>query len=234
MLAYILGSISYDSDDFRRTTENLTYKSADQIKKSQWRGRIALVNDQNKREVPPLPEVDFATLPNSPENFAEVVWGWRHNWFGNNFRNEIYDPTMKDGWKYRARGVYQLVGREQFEKASGWLGRTSPIFDKSLLVSEPDALWNRTVSARVAFAHFIYWKSPRDRASDGDARTKARRERGLFSKSLAEVLAEHRADFRSARLNQIDMGSGDEAELNDVEARSKMFRDCIKDAPLKP
>jgi predicted chitinase len=223
MLAYVLGSISYDSDDFRRTSENLSYKTGPQILKSPWRSRIKSINEFRKKQVPPVGEVDLNNLINNPEGFAELVWGWEGNHFGNNWRSGIYDPTMKDGWKFRSRGIYQIVGREQFEQESSWLKQTNARLDDNLLVDQPDALWNRTISAKVALSHFLHWKSP-GITEVKDDRTKQRLESSLVGKTLSAVLSEHAGDFKLARLNQTDMGVG---ELEKVVRRSEMFRGCL-------
>jgi predicted chitinase len=223
MLAYILGSLSYDSDDFRRTSENLTYRTVPQILKSAWRYRIKSINEFRSKKTPPVGDVDLGGLVNNPEGFAELVWGWEGNYFGNNWRSGIYDPTMKDGWRFRSRGIYQIVGREQFEQESSWLKQTNPRLDDKLLVDQPDALWNRTISAKVAFAHFIHWMSP-EIIEANDDRTKLRQQFGLAQKTLSMVLSEHAGDFKMARLNQTDMSAD---ELATVVRRSEMFRACM-------
>jgi hypothetical protein len=131
---------------------------------------------------------------------------------------------MHDGWTFRERGIYQKVGREQYGEASTWVGLDDPNFAIDLL-QEPDAISNRVVSARVAFAHFLNSKSPL--ATGTDARSMLRRSRDLQDKTLREVLVDRPKDFEDARLNQTDMGDGSKQELAEVVERSEMFSDCI-------
>jgi predicted chitinase len=226
MLAYVLGSLSYDSNDFRRTSENLTYKTAPQILKSAWRSRIKTINEFRGTKVPPLGDVDLTSVINNPEGFAELVWGWEKNYFGNNWKSNVYDPTMKDGWNYRSRGIYQIIGREQFEQESVWLKKTNPRLDDNLLIDQPDALSNRTIAAKVAFAHFLNWSSP-PIVEAKDERAKLRQQSGLAQKTLSDVLSEHGGDFKLARLNQTDM---DLDEIDKVVRRSEMFQTCMKNS----
>jgi predicted chitinase len=207
-LAYILGAVSYDSNDFSRTTENLTFKTADLIR-STWPGRIKEINDHRKQKTPPLPEVDLEKMTNNPEDLANLVWGWEGNWFGNNKAPDgSYHVEMKDGWKYRPRGIYQIIGREQFRDHSRWVNQASPPLGIDLL-EEPDALLNRTVSAKVAFAHFI------------NARLRG-------GQRLAEFLRDHPGDFAEVRRRQADMHDGTDEGL--VAERGRMFLACIQKA----
>jgi predicted chitinase len=215
ILAYVLGSISYDSDDFRRTSDNLTYKSVDQIKKSAWRSRIERVNRDHANAVPPIPEVDLAKLANNPEMFAETVWGWNKNWFGNNFSTDgAWTPDAGEGWKYRSRGIYQIVGREQYDNESQWLKLGNPELVGMLPVDHPDVVHNRTMSAKIAFSHFSNWKQ------------------GPLRKTLLEVLATNPGDFKLARRNQNDMGDGEDGD--EIVARTVVFQQCLANAKPKP
>ena len=87
------------------------------------------------------------------------MWGWERNSFGNNRTADgKYDPTMGQGWKYRERGIYQLIGYTQYAEDAKWLKEDDPSFTIDIR-EEPDALSNPTVSARVAFARFAHWRS---------------------------------------------------------------------------
>lgn len=230
-LAYILGSLSYDSNDFRRLSENVTFKSAEQIRNSGWKNRIKEIDAKRKLKDPASVDVDLSQFTNSPEKFAELVWGWEDNWFGNNKRGTTYQPDLKEGWKYRTRGVYHIVGREQYLQEDVWLRKENPRIDLNLLENEPDSLFNSAISAKVAFSHFMNWRSPRlptaPRADD--LRTLFRKEHGLERKTVADVLSAHPGKFAMARANQTDMG--DERKI--VTERSEMFQRCIEASPRR-
>jgi predicted chitinase len=226
-LAYILGSISFDSDDFRRTTDNLSFKSVDEIPPS-WKAEIAMINRKRANAQPPVPQIDISSLLNNPKRFAEVVWGWEGNVFGNNIGNDgKYDGSIGDGWRYRERGIYQQIGYEQYSDDAKWLSQDDPSFTIDVL-HQPDAMSNPTVSARVAFAHFMNWTS--NGARGRDQRSAQRRSRDLMNMKLVDVFKKYPGDFAAARLNQTDMGDGGPGDLESVSVRSNMFRSCIDKA----
>ena len=227
MLAYILGSVSHDSSDFRRTTDNLSFSSVARLWRT-WGPTIERINDKRANMTPPGEHVDPGTLLNNPKGLAELVWGWEGNHFGNNFRNGQYDKSLMEGAKYRERGIYQKVGRDQYVEAAQWLKADDAEFPIDI-VSNPEALSNRTVSARAAFSHFVHWKSPPSGSSTGPSA--ARIVRGLKDMTLADVFAKYPGDFEAARLNQSDMA--EPGDLDDVKARSEMFRGCIQQSLVK-
>jgi predicted chitinase len=230
-LAYVLGSLSYDSNDFRRLTENLTFKSAAQIRSSRWASRINEINTKRRQADPASIDVDLNQYTNSPEKLAELVWGWEGNQFDNNQRGKDFLPALKEGWKYRARGVYQIVGREQYKNEDARLQRDNRSIEADLLVRNPDALWNRAIAARVAFSHFLNWRSETAPATPkpDDERSIFRKANGLERKTLAGVLSERPGEFAFARANQTDMGQ--HRDRNIVAQRSKMFQHCIETSP---
>lgn len=231
VLAYVLGSLSYDSNDFRRLTENVTFKSASQIEASPWWSRIQRINKIRKDANPSAQDVDVSTLINKPEDLAELVWGWEKNIFGNNFQSGVYNSALKEGWKYRPRGVYQIIGREQYESEGRRLKLLNKELDDKFLLNEPDALWDKRISAKVAFAHFLNWRSSKVAQGTSDERAKKRRDAGLESKALPAVLAEHPDGFELARRNQHDMGDGKDEDI--VSRQSKLFKTCIQQARIK-
>ncbi|MFZ2157014.1 MAG: hypothetical protein WAV72_12965, partial [Bradyrhizobium sp.] len=103
--------------------------------------------------------------------------------------------------------------------------------EANLLVNNPDALWNRAIAARVAFSHFLHWRSEPAPATPkpDDERSIFRKANSLERKTLARVLSEHPDDFPMARVNQIDMGQF--GDRNIVARRSKMFQRCIEASP---
>jgi predicted chitinase len=204
VLSYILGSISYDSNEFRVTTENLSLNSVEQIK-AVWGKRIEKSN-------PGASDADLSKLVNNPQALANFVWGYPGNDFGNNpiNRDGTFDPKKADdGWSFRPRGVYQIIGREQFRDHSRWLARLYPDLQINIL-DEPDAVWNQTISAKVAYAHFHF------RRYDGQ--------------TLIERLKRSPGDWQGVRRLQTDMGSENPPE---VAERSTMFQGCIEDATRK-
>lgn len=234
ILAYVLGSLSYDSNDFRRLTENVTFKSTNQIEGSSWWRLIQRINKVRKDANSSAQDVDTNSLINKPEDFAELVWGWEKNTFGNNIRSGgVYDSKLKEGWKYRPRGVYQIVGREQYEAEGRRLKLLNDKLDDKLLLDEPDALWDKRISAKVAFAHFLQWSSPSVAQGTTNDRAKKRKEAGLENKTLFSVVTEHPGGFELARRNQSDMGDGTKQDEASVAARSELFKTCIQEAQVK-
>jgi predicted chitinase len=189
MLAYVLASLSLDAQEFRRASELLSFESVSSLEEV-WGKRIRQIDEANGRKSPPLPTVDRSTLLNNPKALAQLVWT---NRFGNN--------SADDAWKYRARGLYQIVGREQYTQYSRLIR-----YD---LIENPDAVWNRRASARIAFAHYLHWLNPTTR------------------KGLADFVKKDQPDWKGARENDID-GSTDNAA--EVAERSKMFLGCIESA----
>jgi predicted chitinase len=202
ILAYVLGSVSYDSADFVRTSENLSFSSVSQIPKT-WLTRIDKINVD--RTAKGEPQIDVNKLLNRPVDLANVIWGSDGNEYGN-------IPGTNDGWEFRPRGMYQLVGREQYVRESGPLQKFGKI--PSLDITEfPDALWNTKISAKVTFAHFQSYK--------------------YKGRTLFELLQDRSLKWAAVRGFQSDMdhAASDQAL---VEERSEMFSECIKDASTPP
>ena len=96
-LAFILGSLAYETGDFRVQVENLSYRSADRIS-AIWRSTF------------PTPE-SATEFVNNPEALANRIYG---NRLGNN--------EMGDGFRYRGRGLVQLTGRADYRKYGKLVG----------------------------------------------------------------------------------------------------------------
>lgn len=191
ILAFVLAALSLDTQEFRRASEFLSFDSVSSLEQV-WGKRLKQIDDANQQKSPPLPPVDRSKLLNNAPALAQLVWA---NRFGNN--------SAEDAWKYRSRGLYQIVGREQYTKYSQLIR-----YD---LVANPDAVWNRRASARIAFAHYTNWMNPTTR------------------KRLADFVSNDQPDWKGARESDID-GSTDNA--SNVAVRSKMFLDCIAKAHL--
>ena len=189
ILAYILASLSIDTQEFRRAAEFLSFESESLLNQI-WGKRLKEIDDANERKTPPLPPIDRSTLLNNPTQLAQLVWDKR---FGNR--------SIEDTWKYRARGLYQIVGREQYVRFSRLIG-----YD---LIENPDAVWNRRASARIAFAHYLNWANPETH------------------KKLADFVKRDTPDWKGARLNDTEGSTGN---TDDVANRSKMFLRCIGEA----
>ena len=93
ILAYILGSVSYDSVDFTRKSENFSFSSVTQIPSS-WRKRIDKINAALVADGKPA--VEITSLLNRPKEFTNFVLGYDGNDFGNR-------PGTDDGWYFRPR-----------------------------------------------------------------------------------------------------------------------------------
>jgi predicted chitinase len=196
ILAYILGSVSYDSTDFTRKSENLSFSSDVQIP-SRWRKRIGEINAALAAAGKPV--VEISSLLNRPKEFTNLVMGYEGNQFGNR-------PETDDGWDFRPRGMYQLVGREQYKTAQDWISALKQLAGLDLLAF-PDALWNTRISAKVTFAHF--------------------RSRRYQGGTMFELLKDNSLNWGQVRAQQTDMDHApyDQAQVSE---RSEMFLDCIK------
>jgi predicted chitinase len=177
------------SQEFRRAAEFLSFESESLLNQI-WGKRLKEIDDANERKTPPLPPIDRSQLLNNPTQLAQLVWDKR---FGNR--------SIEDTWKYRARGLYQIVGREQYVRFSRLIG-----YD---LIENPDAVWNRRASARIAFAHYLNWANPETH------------------KKLADFVKRDTPDWKGARLNDTEGSTGN---TDDVADRSKMFLRCIGEA----
>ncbi|MGF6313265.1 putative chitinase [Bradyrhizobium sp. i1.8.4] len=198
ILAYILGAISYDSADFTRSSEDFSYSAVSQLPRK-WRDRIAKNNaDLAAANKPP---VGMDALLNHPKELADFVLGYEDNPFGN-------QPGTDDGWLFRPRGMYQLVGREQYQEAQNQMLQVGELAGLDLLTL-PDALRDAKISAKVAFAHF---------------RLHPYQDRTLF-----ELLKDPSKDWIAVRSLQTDMEHAP-ADREHVNARSQMFLGCIDEA----
>jgi len=198
ILAYILGSVSYDSSDFTRRSENFSYSAVSQFPRK-WRDRI----DKNNADLASAnkPTVSVDSLLNHPKEFANFVLGYEGNQFGN-------QPGTDDGWAFRPRGMYQLVGREQYQEAQDQVQRLGQLAGLDLLTL-PDALWDAKISAKVTFAHFRLHPYHQ-------------------SQTLFELLKDSSKDWTAVRALQSDMDHAP-ADGERVKARSEMFLGCIQD-----
>lgn len=198
ILAYLLGSVAYDSADFTRKSENFSFSSVSQIPPT-WRARIDTINAAlvaaNK------PPVDVNSLLNHPREFTNFVLGFDGNTFDNR-------PETNDGWDYRPRGMYQLVGREQYRDAQAQVQGLGQLPGLDLLTF-PEALWNVKISAKVTFAHF---------------RTSRYRGRTLF-----DLLKDSSLDWKKVRALQTDMETDADVQER-VSHRSEVFLGCINEA----
>jgi predicted chitinase len=189
MLAYVLASLSVDTQEFRRAAEFLSFES-ESLLNQVWGKRLREIDDANARKTPPLPPIDRSKLLNNPTELAQLVWDKR---YGN--------LSIEDTWKYRARGLFQIVGREQYDRFSRLIGYN--------LIENPDAVWNRRASARIAFAHYLNWINPTTR------------------KKLADFVKQDTPDWKGARLNDTEAPTGNVSGVSD---RSNMFLRCIGEA----
>lgn len=199
ILAYILGSASYDSADFTRSSEDFSYSVASQLPR-RWRDLIKKNNaDLAAAKKPP---VNVDSLLNHPKEFANFVLGYDGNPFGN-------QPGTDDGWLFRPRGMYQLVGREQYQEAQDQVQQLGELEGLDLLTL-PDALWDAKISAKVTFAHF-------------------RLHPYEDKQTLFELLKDRSKDWIAVRALQTDMEHAPD-DRERVNARSQMFLGCIEDA----
>ncbi|WP_316397793.1 hypothetical protein [Bradyrhizobium sp. 33ap4] len=198
ILAYILGAISYDSADFTRSSEDFSYSAVSQLP-AKWQKRIAK-NNADLAAANKAP-VGMDALLNHPKDLANFVLGYEGNPFGNKVGTD-------DGWLFRPRGMYQLVGREQYQEAQDQMQQIEELAGLDLLAL-PDALRDAKISAKVAFAHF--------------------RLHPYQNRTLLELLKDRSMDWIAVRALQTDMEHGPAARER-VNARSQMFLGCIEEA----
>ncbi|MGY3131194.1 hypothetical protein ACVWZM_001876 [Bradyrhizobium sp. USDA 4501] len=164
-----------------------------------WRDRIEKNNaDLTAANKPPL---GMDALLNHPKELANFVLGYAANPFGNL-------PDTDEGWLYRPRGMYQLVGREQYQEAQNQMQQVGDLAGLDLLAL-PDALRDAKISAKVAFAHFRF--------------------HSYQNRTLFELLKDRSKDWIAVRSLQTDMEHGP-ADTERVNARSQMFLGCIDEA----
>jgi hypothetical protein len=203
ILAYILGSVSHDSLDFTHTSENYWFRDVNKIPKP----LIDRINLNNAALIAAgKPPIEMTSLLGHPIELANAALaydsppGEKPNVFGNR-------PGTSDGWDFRLRGMYQLVGREQYQEAQEQLkllGQQLPELD---LMKDQEALWDPIISARVTFAHFRLHKYQGGR-------------------TLFALLNDSALDWKAVRSLQIDMAH-EPKDLDGVDARSQMFLKCI-------
>jgi predicted chitinase len=189
ILAYVLASLSLDTGEFRRIAELLSFDSVSDLNAA-WGSRLLKIDEANKLQTPPLAPVDRTTLLNNAKALATLVW---QNRFGN--------KTDADAWKYRARGLVQIVGLAQYNRLKKWTG-----YD---FVAKPDAIWNRRAMAKAAFAHYLNWINP------------------AIQKNPVDFVRGEKPDWTGARENNTEVQTGN---VDKIIARSDMFAGCIKTA----
>ena len=195
VLAYLLGSLSYDSADFTRTTENLSFRSESEMPRA-WRSRINALKDQNAQTI------ELQSVWKDPQKLANAIWGGPNNDFGN--------TEVDDGWRYRPRGVHQIVGREQYVQLNKALSELNPDLGLNI-VDFPNAVWNRDISAKIALAHL---QRHRYKTKAGEL-------------TLIELLKDQSNDWKTIRAIQNEMDRSPAAQAS-VAERSEVFMGCIK------
>lgn len=113
--AAFLAQCHVESVAFTRTEENLRYTSAERLV-AVFRSRLGSL---------------AAAQPflRNPEGLANHVYGGR---LGNG------PPASGDGWRFRGRGLKQLTGRANYQRAAAALAR-SYLADPDLVAQPPDA-----------------------------------------------------------------------------------------------
>jgi predicted chitinase len=189
VLAYVMAALSLDTSEFRRVAEVMSFDTVDDLNRV-WGKDLTAIDAESSHKNPPLPPIDRKTLLNNAKQLARVVW---QNKFGN--------KNNDDTWNYRSRGLFQIVGREQYARMTKWVG-----YD---FISNPDAIWNRRASARVAFAHYLTWPSQSSNSRPID------------------LIRGDKPDWAAARVKNTD---GEHDNVDEIVKRSEMFAGCIRGA----
>jgi len=122
MLAYVLGTTVYETGDYHVFTETLSYPSAERI-------------HQVFPHIFPNAEA-AAPYVSAPEQLANKVYG-----------NRLGNTTDGDGWRFRRRGVFPILGRANYAQQSHLISAE--------LEKDPDLVLNRYIGAGVALAFFF-------------------------------------------------------------------------------
>ena len=126
-ISMFLAQIAHESAGFVQLEESLFYRDTSRLR-AVWPSRFGQMS-----------EGDLFTYVHNPERLANNVYA---NRMGNG------DEQSGDGYRYRGRGLIQLTGRDNYQKAGDALGID--------FIADPDALTDRDTCARVAA---WYWKS---------------------------------------------------------------------------
>lgn len=137
-ISMFLAQIAHESAGFVLLEESLFYRDTSRLR-AVWPQRFGQMS-----------EGDLFTYARNPERLANRVYASR---MGNG------DEASGDGYRYRGRGLIQLTGRDNYQKAGDALGID--------FIADPDALTDRDICARVAA---WYWKSHdcNELADDGE------------------------------------------------------------------
>ena len=114
ILAFILGSVAYETKDFQPQGENLNYASAERIM-AVWPGVFGSAEDA-------------ARYIGNPEGLANRVYALRRG-----------NTQKDDGWRFRGRGVTGLVGRGNYKSFGRLVGADLEALPDLLLDPETDA-----------------------------------------------------------------------------------------------
>jgi predicted chitinase len=122
-LSYLLAIVTHHTYNFRLMTEFISFNSPEKIY-NLWKKHFRDVDDA-------------AQFVNKPRELANRVYGGR---FGNVAGSD-------DGWTYRQRGLYKLIGRAQYSDYAQQLNID--------LINRPELILNRDIATKVTFAVFL-------------------------------------------------------------------------------
>lgn len=104
-----------------------------------------------------IPDSELNNIKRKPEEFAEIIYGYKTK-IGRNMGN--LNPG--DGWSYRGRGYIQITGRNNYQRIGDAIG-VNLIQNPNLLVSDPD------ISAKAALSFILAGTSKRSFDTLADA-----------------------------------------------------------------
>ncbi|UVD32192.1 endolysin [Vibrio phage phiKT1028] len=99
-IAEMLALTDYETGGFRNTAENMRYTNASRAR--------SIFRKLKKYNIPQIQEI----IRQGPVAFANAVY---NGWLGNT-------DSPNDGWLYRGRGLVQLTGKDNYERAGADLG----------------------------------------------------------------------------------------------------------------
>lgn len=114
------------------------------------------------------------SIERKPEKIGEIIYGI------NGKGKELGNNQIGDGFKYRGRGYVQLTGKSNYKKYSEVAGID--------LVSNPDALLDPDISAKVSVAYFI-------------DRVKLSQDNPKYYFSAVEAVGNNRQDIKEKKYN---------------------------------
>jgi putative chitinase len=194
----VLATAAFESTEFRAREQSLNYTSAEQALRA-W--------GPSREEIRQMPPADIENqYVRQPEALAQKVYGGKH---GETLGN---GPGNDDAWRYRARGLAYVTGRDNDQKVADSQHLQA-------LMDNPDLLLIPEVNAR-SFIDFYFRQKTVPVLAD------AVRKKDL--KGARVIVKENERDV-SRPLNADELASV-ERSFGEVGEKTRTFSACIAPA----